>query len=61
MAHYDYCCTNTACNHTVTDLYQSIKSDPLTECPKCKQSTFERIISGGILVKIENVPSKIIS
>ena len=55
MAHYDYRCTHAACGHTVTDLYQSIKSDPIIKCPKCKRPTFERIIYGGILAKIENI------
>jgi len=55
MAHYDYRCTRKVCSHTVTDLYQSIKSKPLTQCPKCKRRTFERIISGGILATVKDV------
>jgi putative FmdB family regulatory protein len=55
MAHYDYRCTRKACSHTVTDLYQSIKDKPLTQCPKCKHHTFERVISGGILATVKDV------
>lgn len=42
MPTYDYECTN--CNHKITDIYQSIKSDALIECDKCKKDTLIRII-----------------
>ncbi len=54
MAHYDYRCTRKACSHTVTDLYQSIKDKPLTQCPKCKRHSFERVIFGGLMTAVKN-------
>ncbi len=55
MAHYDYRCTRKVCSHSVTDLYQSIKDKPLTQCPKCKRHTFERVISGGLMGVVRDV------
>jgi len=43
---YDYVCTRKKCGH-VWEVEQSIKADPLTECPKCKKESAKRQISGG--------------
>ena len=42
---YDYECSN--CKHFMEDVYQSIKDEALTKCPKCKKKSLERIIYGG--------------
>lgn len=55
MSLYDYRCANKRCKHHVNDIFQNIKEKPLTQCPKCKRQTFERIISGGILATVKNV------
>jgi len=41
---YEYSCK--CCGHAF-ETVQSIKDDPLTECPKCRVSALERLISGG--------------
>lgn len=41
---YEYVCT--ACHHEWEES-QSISAAPLTECPKCHDSTAKRQISGG--------------
>lgn len=43
MPTYDYKCSN--CNYTF-EYFQSMTSEPLTECPKCK-GTLKRIIGVG--------------
>lgn len=43
MPTYDYKCSN--CNYTF-EYFQSMVSEPLTECPKCK-GTLKRIIGVG--------------
>lgn len=42
MPTYDYECSN--CGYKMTDVYQSIKSDALTKCENCKESTLSRIL-----------------
>ncbi len=44
MPTYGYRCKQ--CKYEF-DEFQSISSDPLTECPKCNQKTLIRIICGG--------------
>lgn len=44
MPTYEYSCK--CCNHYM-EVVQSIKDDPLKECPSCKTSSLERLISGG--------------
>jgi putative FmdB family regulatory protein len=44
MPTYDYECS--ACGHRF-EAYQSIKADPLTECPGCKKATVHRVIGAG--------------
>jgi len=43
---YDYGCES--CNYYMVDVYQSIKDDPLTECPRCGSSSLHRVIYGGL-------------
>lgn len=44
MPTYAYRCN--ACGNQF-EVFQSIKSDPVAECPRCKKSTTARLISGG--------------
>lgn len=41
---YEYECP--VCDHRF-ETEQSIKDDPLTECPKCRVCALKRLISGG--------------
>jgi len=41
------------------DVYQSIKDDALTECPKCKKQSLERIVTGGIYGHVYQEPTTI--
>lgn len=43
---YDYGCDS--CNYVMTDVYQSIKDDPLVECPRCGENALHRVIYGGL-------------
>ncbi len=44
MPTYDYQCNN--CGHTF-EAIQSMRDDPLTDCPECNMSELRRLISGG--------------
>ena len=44
MPTYDYRCKG--CKHTWEAMH-SIKADPITECPNCKEEKAERLITGG--------------
>lgn len=44
MPTYDYECTT--CRHTF-ETSQSMKADPLTDCPSCGAPDLRRVISGG--------------
>ena len=46
MPTYLHECQNTNCSFEWEDDY-SIKQDPPTTCPQCKQETAKRLISGG--------------
>ncbi len=46
MPTYAHQCQNKDCSHEWEDDY-SIKQDPPTTCPQCKQKTAKRLISGG--------------
>lgn len=49
MPKYDYECRS--CRHKF-ELEQSMKDDPITECPACHEDTARRVISGaGIVFK----------
>ena len=48
MPTYEYRCNE--CSHKF-EMFQSIKSDPVKECPSCGRSSVERIIgSGGAII-----------
>jgi putative FmdB family regulatory protein len=47
MPTYDYVCTE--CDHRF-EHFQSMTSDPLTECPECKGKVRRLIGSGGALI-----------
>lgn len=47
MPTYDYQCKD--CNHRF-ECFQSMTSDPLKECPKCKRATLKRLIGPGSAV-----------
>jgi putative FmdB family regulatory protein len=44
MPTYEYQCA--CCNHEF-EAFQSIKDEPLTECPQCHVCALQRLISGG--------------
>jgi len=54
---YDYECSE--CKHFMEDVYQSIKDDALTKCPKCHKDKLERVISGGLYGHIYQEPTTI--
>lgn len=43
---YDYGCE--VCNYQMVDVYQSIKDEPLTKCPRCGENGLHRVIYGGL-------------
>lgn len=43
---YDYGCET--CNYVMIDVYQSIKDEPLTRCPRCGEHSLHRMIHGGL-------------
>ena len=46
MPLYDYGCEK--CPHKLIDVKQSFNDEPLSFCPKCKQMSLYRVISGGV-------------
>jgi putative FmdB family regulatory protein len=44
MPTYDYRCN--ACGHVLEE-FQSIKAEPLKDCPKCHQPRLVRLMAGG--------------
>jgi len=46
MPTYEYCCLNKDCNNT-WDHEAKITEEAIKECPKCKQETAKRLVSGG--------------
>lgn len=44
MPNYEYQCKS--CGHKA-ELFQSIKDQPIAECPECHNSTFQRGVGGG--------------
>lgn len=54
---YDYECEE--CGFLMEDVYQSIKEDAFTNCPKCKKESFNRIIYGGTYASVKKEPTTI--
>jgi putative FmdB family regulatory protein len=52
---YDYECSE--CKYFMEDVYQSIKDDALTKCPKCEKETLERVITGGLYGHVYQEPT----
>jgi len=46
MPTYLYLCNNKECNHEF-ETEQSIKAEPLTQCPECLQESIKRLICSG--------------
>jgi putative FmdB family regulatory protein len=44
MPTYEYACPK--CGHEF-ELFQSMRDEPLTKCPKCKKAGVKRLIGGG--------------
>ena len=44
MPTYEYACTR--CGHSF-ETFQSITSDPLRQCPKCRKKSLKRLVGGG--------------
>ena len=44
MPTYDYACPK--CGHAF-EQFQSMKDEPLTQCPKCNEKGLKRLIGGG--------------
>jgi len=42
MPNYEYECDKC---QKIIEVFQSIKEEPLKQCPECKENTFKRIIS----------------
>ena len=49
---YDYECDS--CSRLLEDVYQSVKDDPLVNCPSCKEDTLTRVITGGAYAFVKN-------
>jgi putative FmdB family regulatory protein len=49
MPTYEYACENDKCQHC-WEAVHSMKADPVTECPKCKEQSAKRLISGSAFV-----------
>jgi putative FmdB family regulatory protein len=47
MPTYDYVCD--ACEHKF-ELFQSIKADPIKQCPECKKKKLRRLIGPGAAI-----------
>jgi putative FmdB family regulatory protein len=44
MPTYEYACTK--CGHAF-EAFQSMKDEPLKQCPKCRKAALKRLIGGG--------------
>lgn len=44
MPTYEYACTK--CGHAF-EAFQSMKDEPLKQCPKCRKQTLKRLVGGG--------------
>lgn len=55
MPKYDYECSG--CEHQLIDIQQSFHDDALQTCPECKEEKLFRIVTGGIMAKVNNIDS----
>lgn len=53
MPKYDYECSG--CEHQMIDVQQSFHDDALTTCPECGKETLFRIVTGGIMAKVNKI------
>lgn len=53
MPKYDYECSG--CDHQLIDVQQSFHDDALTTCPECGQEKLFRVVTGGIMAKVNNI------
>tara|TARA_Y100000385_G_scaffold207025_1_gene214639 strand:- start:174 stop:536 length:363 start_codon:yes stop_codon:yes gene_type:complete len=53
MPKYDYECSG--CEHQLIDVQQSFHDDALTTCPECGEEKLFRIVTGGIMAKVNNI------
>jgi putative FmdB family regulatory protein len=53
MPTYDYECSS--CEHKVLDIRQSFNDEPLTECPECGKLKLFRVVTGGLMTKVNNI------
>ncbi len=53
MPKYDYECSG--CEHQLIDVQQSFHDDALTTCPECGEEKLFRIVTGGIMAKVNSV------
>lgn len=53
MPKYDYECSG--CEHQIIDVQQSFHDEALKTCPECGQEKLFRIVTGGILAKVNNI------
>lgn len=44
MPTYEYACTK--CGHAF-EAFQSMKDEPLKQCPKCRKAALKRLVGGG--------------
>lgn len=44
---YEYICVNLKCKHEWEE-EQKISADAFTICPRCKEKTAKRLVSGGL-------------
>jgi len=56
---YDYECQNEECDKVMEDVKQSIHDKPKKKCPKCGKMSLQRIIYGGIGMKVAQDPTTI--
>lgn len=44
MPTYEYACSK--CGHRF-EVFQSMRDDPITQCPECRKKSVKRLIGGG--------------
>jgi len=53
MPKYDYECSG--CEHQLIDVQQSFHDDALTTCPECGKDELFRVVTGGIMAKVNTI------